>query len=205
MDGDQATSPTVDEVVAQAVRMGYHVIEENIQQGRLAAERVRNNDYRASDMSDDAANAAKRLVRLARELSTTWFDLIAAAMRDPGLQSALARPTEAATQARHARERMQATAVPVASIVRSSRQVEVMPLTLQAPDGPAVPTITGLYSTDPRLPPITTVVFRIASDKRGPLVEIYVLDDQPPGTYNGVVVDSDSQRPLGTLTVRVLP
>jgi hypothetical protein len=207
--GGQAAHPTVDEVVAQAVRAGYQVIEDNIKQGCVAAQRIRRNDYQVSDIPDDATRATKRLLQLTRELSTTWFDLIAAAMRDPALQNAFAcKPEDAERNGRegHTGGTPPPPAVLVGCSVRpSKRQVVVMPLTLQSLGGPAVPTIGGLHSPDPALPPIRNAVFRRAADGSGPLVEIHVPADHPPGIYHGVVVDGDSQRPLGTLTVTVLP
>ena len=208
VDGGQAASPTVDEVVARAVRVGYQVIEENIRQGCIAAQRVRSNDYRMSDIPDDASKTIARLAQLTLQLSTTWFDVIAATMRDPALQSAFACKPEDVARARPERRADGAPASAVVAVgfsVRGSRSVEVMPVSLQSLDSPALPTIGGLYSPDPNLPAIRKAVFRVAADGSGPVVEIHVPDDHPPGVYHGVIIDRDSQRPLGTLTVRVLP
>lgn len=74
----------INEAVASAVRMGYDVVAENIKQGRLAAARFRQGEYSIRDVPGDVESLAKRMIDLARELSTTTFDVAERLLRDPG-------------------------------------------------------------------------------------------------------------------------
>src|SRR5687768_6526585 len=65
----------VGDAVAQAVKLGYDVIAENIRQGREAAERFSKGKYNIREAPGDLEVAAQRLLQLSRELSTTTFDV----------------------------------------------------------------------------------------------------------------------------------
>src|SRR5262249_21736359 len=65
----------INEAVAHAVKLGYDVIADNIQQGREAAARFRQGKYRLREAPGEIEVAAHRLLGLARELSKTTFDV----------------------------------------------------------------------------------------------------------------------------------
>ena len=81
--------PKVSEAVAHAVKMGYDVIAQNIRQGREAAERFRQGEYSLRDAPGDLEVASLRLLQLARELSTTTFDVCERLLKELGAQVAL--------------------------------------------------------------------------------------------------------------------
>ena len=59
-------------------------------------------------------------------------------------------------------------------------------------DAPGLQLIVhALRAVDPEKPRLTEVGFRAASD------------DQPPGVYSGLIVDEESSRPVGSVSVRV--
>ena len=190
---------TVDQVVADAVRKGYQVVEENIRQGRAAAERVRAGSYGVSEIPSEIRTVANRLLTLGMELGTIWFQLIAAVMRDPKLRTAFEEdlaPRTAPT--------VRPVSPPVAYRVRCSREVEHS-LSLHPLSSPAVPAVAGLYSIEPNAPSISRerVTFRRNPDD-SLLVQINVPDEIPAGTYNGVLIDRDTHEPIGTLRLRIL-
>jgi hypothetical protein len=66
---------TIDEDVSRAVKSGYGVITDALQQGRKAAERFRKGEYTIAASSDDIGKASRRMLELAGALSQTTFYL----------------------------------------------------------------------------------------------------------------------------------
>jgi hypothetical protein len=81
----------VSDAIADAVRRGYQVIGENIEQGRAAAEQFRAGQYNIRDVPYDLNQMALRLLTLTRELSTTACDILEKVLRDPNLAAATGR------------------------------------------------------------------------------------------------------------------
>lgn len=195
----------VDEVVAHAVRVGYQVIGENIRQGRAAADRLTAGDYGVSDVPGELTQLGLRLLQLTREMSSTAFDLVGAVFRDPTLQNAI-RGSRSAPQAQPGPARPAAVGdVPLTCNIRGNRRAVGEPSTLRHPEQATSLTIAGLISPNPVLPPLKNVSFSGSPDGRGIAANIVVPDDQPAGTYSGVVCDGLTHKPLGTLTVQVMP
>ena len=74
------------DAVGHAVKMGYDVISENIRQGREAAQRFRHGEYSMREAPGDLEIATLRLLHLARELSTTTFDVCERLVKELGNQ-----------------------------------------------------------------------------------------------------------------------
>lgn len=69
--------------VEQAVSIGYDVIEDNIERGRSYARRRHHGDDPTSqDLPDDLLRLTARVVRLGRDFSMAYFDLVERTMRD---------------------------------------------------------------------------------------------------------------------------
>ena len=90
---DAVEQAAVHQIVADAVRLGYDVVGENLRLGRIAADRFSAGQYGAREAKHDVAQLGKRVVQLSRDLSTVWFDLLGAVLRDPNLREAL-RPRD---------------------------------------------------------------------------------------------------------------
>ncbi len=194
------TAKSVEQVVAETVRAGYEVIEENIRHGRHAAERLRQGTYRSSDLPGDLGRVMNRLISLGMDLSTTWFQLVAAILRDPRLATAFEGTDAAGVPAPRAAPRRTPRII---YRVRCSRpnEIEFNPQDLSQP---AIPAVAGLHLLDRDAPPIQV---RFDSDRESGVlaVVIDVQDAQPPGTYNGAVVDRDTHQPIGTLRLKIEP
>ena len=196
----------VHEVVAHAVRVGYQVIGENIRQGKTAADRFTAGDYAVRDVPGEVTQLSLRLLQLTRDMSTTAFDLIGAALRDPTLRSALraANPAPQASSGSPARPAA-GQPIPLTYNLRGNRNAVADPGTLRHPEQATSLTVAGLLSPNTALPPIENVSFSASPDGQGITANIVVPDDQPPGTYSGVICDGKTHKPLGTLTVQVMP
>jgi hypothetical protein len=190
---------TVEEVVSEAVRKGYEVVEENLRQGRQAAQRLRLGTYKSSEIRGELGSFGNRLLQLGMELGATWVQLVAAIVRDPQLRFAF---EEAGQETPGTAATVQPVSPPIAYRVRCSREVEHS-LALHPLHRPMVPTVAGLYSLDAdvSIPP-GRVTFRREGDSL--VVHINVPDDLPAGTYNGAVIDRDTQEPIGTLRLRIV-
>ena len=71
----------VNEAVASTVRTAYDVLSDTIAQGRKAAEQFRVGAYNVRDVPEDLRHMAGNLLGLARQLSSTTFDICEALLR----------------------------------------------------------------------------------------------------------------------------
>jgi hypothetical protein len=201
---DAASSESeVQRIVADAVRLGYDVIGQNLEQGRAAADRFSAGSYGMHHAKDDVGALSGRFAQLARDLGTVWFDLLAAVLRDPTLQEALKPKPVPVPDPKPGDDAPARSPVRVGCQVRGNDKASAAPLVLSQPDRPSRLSVAGLYSPDRSLPPITNLAF-LASDDGGSIIAVITVPgDQPAGTYSGVVCDEGTHAPLGTLSVQV--
>jgi hypothetical protein len=191
----------VGDVVADAVRAGYRVIGENLRQGRAAADRLAAGRYEMTDAPDDLSALGNRLVQLGRELSTVWFDLVGAVLRDPALKDAL--------KPHHVR----AAAPPSATPEAPGRMLSALFLGTDRARAKAVPMLVaerpfslvtaGFHPLGTGQPPITKVTFTVSGDGEGIVALIEVPEHQPAGRYTGTVCDASTGEPVAALTIEV--
>jgi hypothetical protein len=196
-----------DDVASRAVNAAYRVVEDNIQEGRRAAERLRGAGPAPADASPGARAIAGRLMHLTRDLGGTWVDLILAVLKEPEVRAVIDRLTL------HDRGPVASMSSPVAPApspatsitqrVSSRKPVEVTLSPLPALARSAAPAVAGLHALSPASPPIDRVALTRRPDG-GLELAITIADDQPADTYWGALVDVDSRQPIGTLTVRIL-
>ena len=63
--------------------------------------------------------------------------------------------------------------------------------------------VHALRAADAEIPPLAGAAF-VPDPDGGPMtLRLAVPDDQPDGIYNGLVIDAASNRPVGTLSVRI--
>jgi hypothetical protein len=204
----------VGDSIARAVKVGYEVIAENIQQGRTAAQRFRKGDYNVREAPGDIETAALRLIHLARELSTTTLDVCERLLKELGTQRpgedrtrgvppfhptakpAPAPPSTAATDAGLMKVTVRFSGAP--AIARSS--------TLNRPRRPTAPTeitATPLASRNAKDKAISAVTFETDVSVEGLVAIVNVPRAQPPGVYSGLVYAKGDEAPLGVLTIEV--
>ncbi len=188
---ESANAQTVDAAVAHAVKMSCDAVKASIQQCRTTAELVCSGQYGLARIPRDLTDFICRFVCLTGTLSTSCFDLLAACVCAPA--------DGGSTQ------QGGASGIPAPTIQVVSRKTPEVTLSTLTPASPVVvPVVVGLFSADPTLPAIRNVRFSAAPDRSRLVLHIRIDDNQPAGTYIGFVIDSDTNQPLGTLTVRVL-
>jgi len=157
-----------------------------------------------------------RVLHLYKDLGALCFDAVETVARNPVLRAGVARlaagaaavapaaRTGAGTSAEaDAGADTEAQGSGFAVDIRCSRRVQVT-LDLRLRQGQGAPLVHALHAGDPAVPPLTGVHLQPGTPRVGPLLQLTIADTQPAATYTGVVVDSASNEPRGTLVVRVL-
>lgn len=191
LQGD-ANKKTIEVVVTQLMQKSRDTVRMSVHKCKTTAQLVGAGNYPPGRIPRDAADFVNLFVSLAGELSAGWFDMLAA-MCDPAqLGFGQAQPSSALGRAS-------------SIIIEKPDRVQVThcELTPMSPD--AVPVVPGLVSPDQSLPPIRKARFGAAPGGSGLVLNIKIDPDHPAGVYTGPVIDSDTHRPIGTLTVRVGP
>jgi hypothetical protein len=207
----------ISESIAHTVRLGYDVVAENIKQGRLAAERFRHGEYNIRDVPGDVEVLAKRMIDLARDLTTTTFDVVERLLKDahvgdrapkaPKAPAFRATPGSAAPKRPQAAKSAPAAGpeLPVKCVFTGKRKAVVRSALLSRPTVPVLPesglSVDALKATKGAAA-ITGVTF--AADGAGLRITIPIAADLPAGTYSGMVCAEGSPWALGVLAIEVL-
>lgn len=210
-DGDDRATPPaeepfpeVTEVVAETVRLGYRVVEETLRQGRRAADRLRARDYDIGEARDDVLTLGRRFLDLARDLGTSWFDLMGAVLDDPRLLDAVRSgrgPMPRRRDPADGDSAAQKTPVEVIGHPDAAGQALLADLS----DLARAPQITPLRAVDgpPGVPAIMGARLGAGSETGALAVIVPVPPDQPSGTYAGTIHETGSQRFLGAVSLTV--
>jgi hypothetical protein len=190
-----ANKQTVDAAVVQAVHASCDAIKASVQQYRTTLDLVCTGQYGVARIPRDLADFTCRLVCLTGELGTNWLDLLAACVSGSA-PAGSAQPPPAAQDG--------AAGTPGTIIRLASRKIAQVTLSPLTPTSPVVvPVVIGLHSVDPTLPAINTLRFSAAPGRSQLVLNIRISDNQPAGIYSGLVIDSDTNQPIGTLTIRI--
>lgn len=211
----------INEAVASSVRTAYDVLAQTIEQGRKSAEQFRQGDYNMRDVPDDARHLVERLLTLARQLSTSTFDVCEAVLRQaptfgapPPPGATTVPPFQAvkpiggeAAQAAHAPPAPAASMRLVVRFEGNAKERGVAHTTaLARPTVPTLPsdiTCTALLPREGQAAPLAKVAFA-ADLADGGLIAIVSIDEgQPAGTYAGTVYGANQPLPLGLMVVEV--
>lgn len=230
---DAAPDMQVDDAVAAAVKSSYEVLSQTIAQGRAAAARFREGDYNIREVPRDFEAMARRLLELARQISSSTFDLCEELLGQISSAAGPPPPGEVAAGLpafRSLKERVQAAvAVPPAAQPGPATDPAVPPPRADALElevvfsgkssarclasklqRPAKP--TGVWQIDcaPLAPrsgdaaPIMDVKFAFDLARDGLAATVTVPVAQPPGIYSGLVYAETQDLPLGALVVEVI-
>ena len=217
--------PTVSESVAHIVKLAYDVLTQNIEQGRTAAQRFRQGDYHAGEVPGDLEKAALRVIYLARELSTTTFDVCERLLKEvggkgPGDDRTADVPPFRATPPKPAAPQPTASGPPTpAPPDVDTGQMKVSVRFVGGPKAmartvmvarPNRPTALGDISVTPLASrvaagaPISGVSFSVDVAVEGLIATVPLPKGQAPGVYSGLIHAGDDEIPLGVLTVEIL-
>jgi hypothetical protein len=191
----------------EAINSGYRIIDEYMRQGQRIAEDFWLPATDATSQPPEHVRMMERFLRSAGDMGSAWLEMMTQWTRPAGADMSprgTAGPFTAGRTNGHATAEETHNGAPHPAAwsiaVESSRPVRVSVETHgRLEDIEASP----LVSTDRSLPPITTPCVEVEAETGRALLRVAVADDQPPGTYHGVLLDRRTQRPGGTITLRV--
>ena len=191
----------VEDPVAHGVRLGYKVIEEQIRQGRRLAQRLGNAAGKVGAAGPGEGGVlVERVLHLYNDVGALCFDAVETLARSPTLRAGIARASQADAETRSGADAGAGTGFVIE--VASTRRTQVT-LDLRMRPGRFVPLVHALHAAESAIPPLTGVRFDLTLPE--PLLRVEIADAQPAATYTGVVVDSTTNEPRGTVSVRLLP
>ena len=217
--GDAGTpgGATLGGVVSRSVEVGYRVVDEYLRHGQRVAERLGDRSLTPGTMVQDFQELTARMARYASDLMDVWFQLIELAAagrgaphRPSGDRGAPAdpapprapEPPAAGSTGRDSHDGEGGTRV---SVQIASLQPAEVTLDLR-PGSTGLPLIVhALRAAEPDKPRLTEIALEPASEDGVRRLRIRIPPEQPPGVYNGLVIDERTSRPAGTLSVRVGP
>ena len=175
-----------DDPIAQGVKLGYSVLDEQMREGRRLAERLRGG-IRPGATAPEFGPLIERALNIYRDMGSLAFAAAEALAGASSLRGGKSEP--APSQAN-----------PYAIEVKSSRRAHVK---LDLRGSARALQVGPLQAALGGAKPIESVGFEIGAQGGEPKLVLDVADDQPAGIYNAVIVDADSGEALGTLTVRI--
>jgi hypothetical protein len=203
---------TLDGTIADAVKLGYQIIEEQIEQGKKVASQLSASSYSANSLGGDTADFLGRLLRFYSDIGSTCFEFIETLSRSvPGVSAARSRPGNTMQQssasfdgmARPERPAKNAdgaadVAMEIASAVPVRVALNVAQTAMHRRLG-----VHGLFALNSSIPPLQDVEFRREGFADAPTLVVRIPDGQPAGTYTGAVIDFENNEALGTVTVHI--
>jgi hypothetical protein len=220
--GDAA--PPVNSV-SRGVDVGYRVIEEYMRQGQTIAKSLWPAAASGSPNPPDPQRMMERMFEYASDLASLWLEYAQVTMGQlpnappvkppvrpsdaphvggfdigPNRQTASGRDRGVAQpSAARASPEAPSVSVDIVSKTRAEVSVELKP---GAAKGEL--SVHDLRAGDARLPHITGVVVEGRPNENRVVVRLTLPDDHPVGVYSGLIVDHQSNLPMGMLSVRVL-
>jgi hypothetical protein len=193
----------------EAVNDAYSVIDEYMRQGQRMAERLWMPMMSASEGLPNPLAAPERLMRAVGDMTMAWMEIVQQLGQpnaNPPQASGTAGPFTAGKRpdVRTEPENSEVDALGnslslrVTATGRVEASVQLPPHT-----DPARLVLGELRSFSADGPPITTAT--LTSNPGQPVeLRIDVPEGQPAGVYSGILLERDSQRPKGTVTLTVL-
>lgn len=200
-DGDGGVR--VDDVVARSVDLGYRVIDEYVRQGQRVARSLGDRSYSPGAMVGDLQELSGRLAEYAAEFASVWSELIQLGARS-GLGQGFGTAQPAAGQEPPVQARTNGLdgGMRLRISVLASRATQVS-VDLRSVDEGADLIAHALRAVDPAKPRIADITLGRPGAGNTRELHIKIPDDQPPGTYTGVIVEADTNRPAGTVSVSI--
>jgi len=195
-----------DDVVSHGVKLGYKIIEEQIQQGRRVAEQLGDRSYGTGELGNDASELVERILHFYTDLGSLCFELIEAFAHNRilngeayrGRDAGSSEPTNGMGGVYKSANGHSSVSIEIVSA--SPTQVT---LNLNEPSHGCPLAAHALHAMDADAPPLRDIVFERDDNDDPPVLRIKIPPGQPSDTYSGAVIDKDTNRPVGTLCIRV--
>ena len=214
-------SESVGQAISNMVQQSASFIEEQIDAGRGAAERMRHGMTNTGQLNANINTLAESLVTVTRDIGVTWLELISMIVRSIDTQPQPGGsgggipqpPPRRGSTVTHSAKSGGATTlssftpadaethgVPPHIIVKGAKAKHVA-LDLRPTSARFVPLVRHLVHSDPKHS--LSAKFSGSSDPLRLVLLIDVPNRQKPGTYTGAIVDSSTNEAGGTISVTV--
>lgn len=193
-----------DDILTHGVNLGYKIIDEHILQGKQIAENLKNRSRFRENKSSEIGelNAlVNRLLGLTKDMGALCMDSVELALKTPrilthGLHSQV---SDEPKTAKHSHSTGTQFSLEISSVKKTQ-----VSLNLSARLPASRLYIHVLHASDPALAPLKGASFKHQEAHAPLILAIEVPSNQAAATYTGVVVDQQTNEPVGTLVVKVL-
>jgi hypothetical protein len=204
---------SLNDVVSHSVELGYRVIDEYVRQGQRTAQRFNDRSYGVDAVTNDFQDLSTRMAQYAADFAALWFEFMQLAAAGSIGAAAPANGFRAAAPAGPPQE---GTGSPAKAAGADRAEPTRVRVAVASPYPTEVsvdvrPQVTGrrlavqsLRAIEPEKPRLTDVAVDNASAEDPVTLRIKVPAGQPGGIYNALIIDEDTGRPAGTLSVRIL-
>lgn len=201
-----------DSVVSRAVELGYKVIQEQIEQGQHIAEQLTSGNIDPGMMNSNASELTERVLRFYSDMGALWIEMLESVFRNPAMGEMFSKLMP------DANGRMNGFAGNGASAPRTNGHSHIpVEIVSSEPTGARVSVdlhtdcsyellaVYALHAKDPKLSPIAEITFVAASDEWPATIRVFIPAGQASGTYSGLVMNTASDEPAGTMCVLIPP
>lgn len=214
---DGSSEPRASETVTRAVELGYRVIDDYIRQGQKAAERLATRAWSAETALRDTQDLTARMTRHASDLVGLWLEALdtanlTGAWRTTERPGGAPEPSGGAAGVAPDEVEHAAPAAPAATsdaacgrtriaIEIASARPAAVTVDLRSADAARPLVVHALRAVEPEKPRITEVAIEPATPDAPARLRIRVPDGQPAGTYDALVIDQATSRPVGSVSL----
>lgn len=184
---------------ADGVELAYSVIDKYIAEGRQTAEALSNQPYTTRAPNDNLQDIVERMLRFQSEILPLWIETLATLVKvNPSRNGSAAAPE--GWPGSNGSPKSEATAVAIEVISLRPVQVSVE----LRPNSEAQSLVAlGLNAVDSRKPVLTDISLGPDEVPGRIKLRLRIPENQPPGSYSGVIVNRDSGETRGTLSIRI--
>ena len=185
--------------LADGVELAYSVIEKYIAEGRRTAEGFSSQPYSTRATNDNLQDVLERMLRFQAEMLPLWIETLATLVKIEPARNGHAPAPDAWPPPNDAQkaERM-AVSIEVISLRPVRVSVELWP------NSEAKSLVSlGLSAVDSSKPALSDISL-VPDEVPGRIkLRLRIPENQPSGTYSGVIVNRDSGEARGTLSIRI--
>jgi hypothetical protein len=200
----------IEATVSKSVELGYKVIDEYLQQGQHAAQRLNAGTLTAEAVATEAQDLGTRVARYASDFFGAWMELLELAAAGRAAQGGGRASEPSSSPSPDAPAAEASAAAPAPAPGRASRaarlQVDLatsrpvrLRLDLHADRIRGALRAHALRSADPSRGQLQDVACVLDGD--APLLRVEVSAEQRSGSYEGLLVDETTNRPVGSVRV----
>ncbi len=184
-------------VIARSVELAYRVMDDYVQQGQRAAERIAGRAYGPDAWVTDAQDVSARVARYASDVMGLWLDAF------DGVRTGMPVPPPAAASSTNGTTPTEPGGPPWLVIEVLATQPAAVTLDLRPAAGAGRLIVHALRDAEVEKPPLRDVAVEPATNGGPSRVRVRVPPGQPAGTYHGLIVDEATNRPVGSVSVRL--